>query len=100
MDGIAISTERIAAAGAGVTDVGGLLATEIAGMGDLLDEIRAGWQSDSAAPRFAAALQGYLDEAAVLKDSLIRSGAGLVSTGHRFADAENHLAAALPGGHR
>lgn len=37
MDGIAISTDRIATAGAGVSEVGGSLATEIGTMEDLLD---------------------------------------------------------------
>ncbi len=100
MDGIAISSERIASAGTGVSEVGALLGRELTTMGDLLSQIRAGWQSDQAAPRFAAGMQGYLDEACVLKDTLVRSGSTLVSTGHRFAAAESDLAAGMPGAHR
>ncbi|MET3804575.1 uncharacterized protein YukE [Nakamurella sp. UYEF19] len=97
MDGITISTERITAAGAGVTDVGTLLAGEISTMTDLLAQIRSGWQSDSAAPQFATAMHGYLDQATQLKNALLGHGAGLVTTGHRFAEAEGSLAEGLRG---
>lgn len=97
MEGISISSERVAAAGGGVQDVSSLLGKEIVIMGELLGEIRAGWQSDQAAPRFAAGLQGYLDQAAVLRNALASHGQSLVSTGQRFAEAEATLAAAIPG---
>ncbi|SDO46683.1 hypothetical protein SAMN04515671_1026 [Nakamurella panacisegetis] len=98
MDGITISSERISAAGVGVTDVGAALAREIGTMGDLLAEIRSGWQSDCAAPQFASMMQSYLDEATVLKDALLSHGATLQSTGLRFGEAEHDLAAGLRGG--
>jgi len=65
MSGLSIDTARIAAAGTGVTDVGGALAREIATMHDLLLQIRGGWQSTEAAPRFAAAMEGHLADAGV-----------------------------------
>lgn len=98
MDGITISSERISAAGAGVADVGTALSKEIQAMGDLLGEIRAGWQSDSAAPQFASMMQGYLDEATVLKDGLLSHGATLQNTGLRFGEAERDLAQGMRGG--
>ncbi len=97
MDGISISTERIATAGAGVSDVGSLLMREIGTMGDLLAQISSGWQSDSAAPQFAAVMNGYLEQATELTRALLSHGAGLVATGHRFAEAENSLAQGLRG---
>ena len=100
MDGISLSSERVVAVGTGVDDVSVRLAREIAAMGDLLGEIRSGWQSDQAAPRFAASLQGYLDEATVLKDALVSHGQTLVETGRRFAEAEAGLAAGIPAGAR
>ncbi len=97
MDGIAINTERITTAGTGVSDVGGLLTTEIRNMEELLAQIRSGWQSDSAAPQFAAIMHGYLDQAVQLKDVLLSHGATLLATGHRFAEAEANLAGAMGG---
>jgi uncharacterized protein YukE len=98
MDGITISTDRIATAAMGVSDVGALLGREIGAMGDLLTEIRSGWQSDSAAPRFAATMQDYLDQATQLKDALLAHGATLLATGHRFNEAEHILADGMRGG--
>ncbi len=97
MDGITISTERIATAGMGVSDVGTLLAGEISTMTDLLAQIRSGWQSDSAAPQFAATMHGYLEQATQLKNALLSHGATLLTTGHRFAEAEVNLAEGLRG---
>lgn len=97
MDGINITSERIGAAGTGVSDVGTQLTKEIATMGDLLGEIRSGWQSDQAAPQFAASMQNYLDQAGTLKDALLSHGTTLISTGHRFAEAETSLAEAMRG---
>jgi hypothetical protein len=100
MDGITISTDRIATAGTGVTDVGVLLVREIGAMGDLLAQIRSGWQSDAAAPQFVALMQGYLDQATQLKDALLGHGAALLFTGRRFGEAEQSLAQSMVGGHR
>ncbi len=97
MDGIAVSTERIASAGVGVSDVGDLLTKEIATMGELLAQIRSGWQSDAAAPQFASIMQGYLDQAGQLTQALFSHGATLVATGHKFAEAESDLAQGLGG---
>jgi uncharacterized protein YukE len=97
MDGISISSERIAVTGAGVTDVGSLLMREIGTMDDLLAQISSGWQSDSAAPQFAAVMRGYLEQATELTRALVSHGAGLVTTGHRFAEAESSLAQGLRG---
>jgi WXG100 family type VII secretion target len=99
VDGIAISTERIATAAEGVSDVGALLNKEISAMRDLLAQISAGWQSDSAAPRFAATMQGYLEQATQLKDALLSHGASLLTTGHRFAEAESNLAEGMRRSH-
>lgn len=97
MDGIAISTERIATAGAGVTDVGTLLTREIGAMEQLLGEIGSGWRSDSAAPAFAATMHTYLEQATQLKDALLSHGATLVSTAGKFAEEETHLAESMRG---
>lgn len=100
MDGIAVSTDRIATAGVGVSDVGAALSTEISTMEELLMQLGAGWQSDSAAPQFAARMQDYLAQAAVLKDALISHGASLVLTGRRFAETETVVAQYVSGVHR
>jgi len=97
MNGITISTDRISTAGAGVSDVGALLTREIGAMGDLLGEIRSGWQSESAAPAFAAVMHNYLDQATQLKNALVGQGAALTSTGSRFAEAEHNLAQSFGG---
>ena len=97
MDGIVISTERIATTAAGVAEVGGRLAAEINAMDELLEQIRAGWQSDAAAPQFAAGMRGYLDQARQLKDALLSHGATLSSTAAHFAEAEEGLAQGLRG---
>jgi uncharacterized protein YukE len=97
MDGIAVSSERIATAGAGVSEVVQLLMREIGTMGDVLSQISAGWQSESAAPQFAAVMQGYLEQATVLTRALAGHGAGLVATGQRFAEAETSLAQGMGG---
>jgi WXG100 family type VII secretion target len=95
MDGIAITTERIATAGAGVSEVGDSLTREIATMDELLAQIRSGWQSETAAPQFAATMQGYLDQAGQLTRALLSHGATLTATGHKFAEAESSLAQGL-----
>lgn len=100
MDGIAISTDRIASAGAGVSEVGAGLGAEISTMEDLLAQIGAGWQSDSAAPQFAARMQEYLHQAVVLKDALISHGATLTLTGRRFAEAETAVSQHVAGTYR
>jgi len=97
MDGIAINTERIATAGKGVSDVGTLLTKEIGAMNQLLGDIRTGWQSDTAAPAFAATMHNYLDQATQLKNALLGHGAGLVVAAQKFAEAEGHLAHAMRG---
>lgn len=98
MDGFSITAERISAAGAGVGEVAGRLATEISAMQGMLDEVRAGWQSTQAAPRFAAALQLHLEQATAIKDALLSHGTSLVGTGRRFEQAEATLAERIPGG--
>lgn len=98
MEGFSVSAERITAAGGGVSGVAASLATELTAMHELLDRIRAGWQSSLAAPRFAAAMQGHLDQATVIKDALTSHGASLTNTGRQFDRAESALAAAIPAG--
>lgn len=97
MDGIAVSSERVVATGTAVGDVGQRLGTEIGVMHDLLGEIQRGWQSDQAAPRFARSMQGYLDEAAALRDALLSHGESLLGAGRAYAEAESAVAAAVPG---
>ena len=96
MSGLSIDTQRIGNAGIGVSDIGASLAREIATMQDLLGQIRSGWQSSEAAPRFAAAMETHLAEATTLKDSLLGQGAGLLTAAQRFGEAENALADAVP----
>lgn len=98
MDGFTVTTERIVSAGGGVTTVGEALAKEIVAMHGMLDEIRSGWSSSTAAPRFAVAMQGQLDQATVIKDALLSHGSTLTSSGHEYAKAEALLAETIPGG--
>ena len=96
MEGFSITAERIAAAGGAVGDTGSVLAREIATMDGLLGSIRSGWQSSEAAPRFVAAVQGYLATATTLKDALLSQGTTLVSSAQRFGETESATAAAIP----
>ena len=96
MSGLSIDTQRIGAAGIGVSDVGASLAREIATMQDLLGQIRSGWQSSEAAPRFAAAMEAQLADATTLKDALLGQGTGLTTAAQRFGETENALADAVP----
>jgi len=96
MDNLSLSTQRIAAAAAGVGEVGTSLAREIAAMHGLLDQIRAGWRSTEASPRFTSAMEGHLAEATALKDALLDHGIALTTAAQRFADTESALAAAVP----
>lgn len=96
MSTLSIDTQRIGTAGIGVSEVGASLAREIATMQDLLGQIRGGWQSSEAAPRFAAAMEGHLADATALKDALLSQGTGLSTAAQRFGDTENALADAVP----
>jgi hypothetical protein len=96
MSGLSIDTTRIAAAGSGVSDGGAALGREIATMHDLLGQIKAGWQSSEAAPRFAAAMEGHLADATSLKDALLNQGAALLTTAGQFGGVEQALADAVP----
>jgi len=96
MSGLSIDTQRIGTAGIGVSDVGASLAREIASMHDLLGQIRSGWQSSEAAPRFAAAMEGQLADATALKDALLGQGTALTMAAQRFGEAEHALASAVP----
>lgn len=98
MEGFSVSSERITAAGGGVSDVAGSLTKEITAVQDMLDQIRTGWQSSVAAPRFAVATQGHLDQAILIKDALASHGASLVNTGRQFDQAESALAGSIPAG--
>lgn len=96
MNGFDIVSDRISTAASGVEAIGGALHREIATMEGLLADIGAGWQSSSAAPRFAVAMDGYLDEARLLTEALIGHGAGLAATARAFEQAEEAVAAATP----
>ena len=96
MSELSIDTARIAGAGMGVSDVGASLAREIATMHDLLAQIRGGWQSSEAAPRFAAAMEGHLADATALKDALLGQGTALSTAAQRFGETEFALADAVP----
>ena len=87
---LSIDTQRIAGAGDAVTEVAGSLTRE------LLDQIRAGWQSSEAAPRFVAAMERHLADAVLLKDALIGQGSALTAAASRFGEAELSLAQAVP----
>lgn len=97
MSGLSIDTQRIAGAGVGVSDVGMSLSREIATMHDLLGQIRSGWQSSEAAPRFAAAMESHLAEATALKDALLGQGTALSTAAQRFGETEAAMADAVPG---
>ena len=96
MSGLHIDTQRIGSAGVGVSDVGASLAREIATMHDLLGQIRSGWQSSEAAPRFAAAMEGHLVDAAALKDALLAQGTALTTAAQQFAATADAVADAIP----
>jgi uncharacterized protein YukE len=96
MSGLTVDTSRIASAGVGVSDVGGSLASELATMHDLLGQIRGGWQSSEAAPRFAAAMESHLADATALKDALLGQGSALSTVAQRFGETESALADAMP----
>jgi len=96
MAGLTIDTQRIAGAGDAVTEVAGSLTLEITSMRGLLDQIRAGWQSSDAAPRFIAAMEQHLADATGLKDALVGQGSALAAAAQRFGDAELSLAQAIP----
>lgn len=96
MEGFSVTTERIASAGGGVTAVAASLATEITNMDGILSEIRAGWQSSEAAPRFVGAMELFLEQATTIKDALVSHGASLVAVGNRFGEAESALAGGIP----
>lgn len=97
MSGLSIDTQRIAGAGLGVSDVGMSLSREIATMHDLLGQIRSGWQSSEAAPRFAAAMDAHLADATAMKDALLGQGTALSTAAQRFGETEAALADAVPG---
>ncbi len=96
MTGLAVDTQRIAGAGDAVTQVAGSLTREIASMRELLDRIGAGWQSSDAAPRFVAAMEQHLADAAVLRDALVGQGSALDAAARRFDEAELALAQSIP----
>lgn len=97
MEGFDIATDRIATAASGVDEVGAALHHEISAMEGTLADIGAGWRSTSAAPRFAAAMDGYLDEARLLAEALLGHGASLAATSRTFDQAEEAIATATPG---
>ncbi len=96
MSALNVDTGRIAGAGLGVSDVGALLAGEIATMHDLLGQIRAGWQSSEAAPRFVRAMETHLADAAALKNTLLGQGSALSTAAQRFAQTETSVADTVP----
>lgn len=96
MAGLTIDTQRIAGAGDAVAEVAGSLTREISSMRELLDQIRAGWQSSDAAPRFVAAMEQHLADATRLKDALAGQGSALAAAAARFGEAEAALAQAIP----
>jgi WXG100 family type VII secretion target len=94
MDGFDIATDRISSAATSVGSVGTALQSEIATMDGILADISAGWHSSSAAPRFVAAMDGYLADARTLATALLSHGEGLASASTAFAQAEEAIAAA------
>ena len=96
MSELSIDTGRIAGAGVGVSDVAALLGKEIGTMHDLLGQIRTGWQSSEAAPRFARAMEVHLADATALKDALVGQGSALSTAAQRFAQTETAVADMVP----
>lgn len=96
MSELTIDTTRIAQAGAGVSDVGTSLGTEIGTMHDLLAQIRAGWQSSEAAPRFARAMEVHLADAGTLRTALLSQAEALSTAAGRFAQTEMAVADSVP----
>ncbi len=96
MSALEIDTGRIAGAGSGVSDVAASLAAEIGTMQGLLGQIRAGWQSSEAAPRFVRAMDSHLADASAVKDALLGHGSALSTAAGRFAQAESAVADTIP----
>lgn len=96
MDGFDVATDRISSAASSVESVGTALQSEIAAMEGILADISAGWHSSSAAPRFVAAMDGYLADARNLAAALLSHSEGLASASTAFARAEEAIAAATP----
>lgn len=96
MDGFDVATDRIANAATSVETIGTALRNEIATMDGILADIGAGWHSSSAAPRFVAAMDGYLTDARTLATALIGHGESLAAASTAFAQAEDAIASATP----
>jgi hypothetical protein len=96
VQGFSVESQRIAATGATVTDVGAGLGREIAAMDGILGSISVAWQSSDAAPRFVSVMRGHLDQVTVLRDALMSHGESLAGAGRRFAEVESVVAGALP----
>lgn len=96
MDGFDIATDRISRAATGVEQVAETLGGEIATMEGLLDELSVGWQSSTAAPRFVAAMNGYLEQARQLAGALLGHSAGLAETSTAYGQVEESITQATP----
>ncbi len=92
MQGIVLDATRVVQTGQSVGSIADALTGEIATMHTTLADIQAGWQSEEAAPRFAARMQDYLDQAALMKNALVSHGAGLTLAGNTFGQVETELA--------
>lgn len=97
MNGFDVDTDRITTAATGVEAIAEALQGEIATMESIMAELSTGWQSSSAAPRFAAAMEGYLADAGILAQALTSHGDGLSRASTSFAQADDAIAEATPG---
>lgn len=92
MQGLRVESGRVVQLSGGVTSTGDALTGEIATMTGVLDELRVGWQSSTAAPKFAQVMETHLDQATVLKDALLSHGASLTTAAGSYDEAEAAIA--------
>lgn len=89
---LSITAERVTAAGTDAESTAAQLGSEIERMREILGDVRAGWQSDKAAPSYLRAMEAHLTTVTQLKAALVSHGTTLVSSGRRIAQTDDELA--------
>ena len=97
MNVLQVESARVTQLSSGVTAAGDGLTAEITAMNTTLDEVRAGWQSTSAAPKFVQVMQDHLDQVTVLKDALLGHGTALSTAAVSYDEAEAAVAGTAQG---
>lgn len=92
MQGLRVESGRVVQLSGGVTSTGDALTGEIATMTGTLDDLRVGWQSSTAAPKFVQVMETHLEQATLLKDALLSHGASLTTAAGSYDEAEAAIA--------